>query len=87
MGYLFSKIVLMANLTFKIKKMKALKLGIFAMAFGLFAVSCSDNSTTDDSATTPETEVTAPETTAPEAPAATDTTMTPATTTDTTTAK
>lgn len=69
--------------------MKVLKIGVFAMALGFFAASCSNSGSTEGSATTDSTQVEAPAATdtAATAPAMTDSAAAPAATTDSTTAK
>lgn len=65
--------------------MKVLKIGVFAMALGFFAASCSNSGTTTDESTTPETEQVEPATDATQEVApATDSTVAPATTDSTT---
>lgn len=69
--------------------MKVLKIGVFAMALGFFAASCSNSSSTEGAATTDSTQVETPAAPATDsaAPATTDSTAAPAATTDSTTAK
>ena len=69
----------------KIQQMKALKLGVFALALGFFAASCGNSNETTPPVDSPAVEAQPEVTPVPETAPTTDTTATSTTTTTTTT--